>query len=86
MNFYKEIAKNFPGVEKFFTEESLAEFSRALPGQLERYNVGVGTLIRLKLLPAKSALYKASVRNGFADRDKMSMEVLKEFHRQISRE
>jgi len=84
MKLYQEIAKNFSKMKKFFTEEGLEEFSRALPGHLEKYNTGIGTLIRLKLLRPENALYKNFARNGFSGRNKMSLEMLKEFHRHIN--
>lgn len=79
----KHMKKNIPKIEKYFTEEKLMEFSHTPPEDLEKYNVGLGTMIRLKLLKPKSDLVKKLSRYGFDDKDRISMEIIKEFHKYI---
>jgi hypothetical protein len=56
------------------------EFSQTQPEDLEKYNVGLGIMVRLKLLRPERVLYKVFVQNGFAVKEDMSMKILKEFH------
>lgn len=86
MSLSKEIEKSFPKIEKLFTGGFLMEFSNAAPDDLEQYNFGLGTMIRLKLLRPNNVLYKAYVREGFSDRDEMSMEVIRTYHALIQRD
>lgn len=79
MELHKYLKKLFPYIEKLFTDKMLSEFICA--NNLEQYNFGPGTIIRLKLLRPKSTLYKKFVEYGFNDKDKMSMEILKEFYK-----
>lgn len=79
----KHMKKNIPKIKKYFIEEKLMEFFHTPPEELERYNVGLGTMIRLKLLTPKSALLKKLTQNGFDDKDSISMEIIKEFHKYI---
>lgn len=81
MELYREMRKSFPDVGKLFTEVTLSEFSTTPPADLEKYNFGLGTMIRLKLLRPKSALYKKFVKRGITDRDKMAMTLMLEFHK-----
>ena len=85
IDLYIEIEKNFPRIKKFFTEKTLLEFSHTPPGCLEKYNFGLGTMIRLKLLKPKSVLYKKFIQNGFTDKEKMTMEIIKAFYTSIQR-
>jgi len=80
MELKKEIEKSFPKIEKLFIKEKILEFSRTLPDDLEKYNFGLGTMIRLKLLRPESVLYRKFVQNGFTDKNKMTMEIIKEFY------
>jgi hypothetical protein len=81
MELYKEIKKSFPSIEKLFTKKVLSELSSVVIDDLEKYNFGPGTIIRLKLLRPKSALYKKFIDYGFSDKDKMTMEILKEYYK-----
>lgn len=56
----KDIKKNISKLEKYFTEAKLMKFFYTQPEDLEKYNVGLGTMIRLKLLTPKSDLFKNS--------------------------
>ena len=80
MELYKEIEKNLPRIEKFLTEEDLLAFAGAQPDDLEKYNWGLGTMIRLKLLRPTRILYKKFVQEGFTNRDEMTMEIIREFY------
>ena len=81
MELSKEIEKSFPKIRKLFTEEKLFEFSQTTVAGLEKYNWGLGTMIRLKLLKSKSSLYQVFLQSGFTDRDEMTMEIIREFHK-----
>ena len=81
MELYKEIEKNFPVIEKFLAEEALLAFAYAHPDDLEKYNWGLGTMIRLKLLRPRRILYRKFVQEGFTDRDEMTMEIIRAFHK-----
>jgi len=83
MELYKEIEKNFPRIEKFFPQGAMLEFINTAPYKLKKYNWGLGTMIRLKLLRPKSALYKSFSQEGFTDRDEMTMEIIRNFHEYI---
>lgn len=83
MELYKEIEKNLPQIEKFFSQETMLEFINTAPDELEKYNWGLGTMIRLKILRPKSALYKSFSQEGFTDRDEMAMEIIRKFHEYI---
>ncbi len=85
MEIYKEIEKSFPKIEKLLTEERLLEFLQTPSVHLGKYNFGLGTIIRLKLLRPKGTLFQAFVQNGFTDRDEMTIEILKGFHQSIQR-
>ena len=85
MGLYREIEKNFPRIEKFFTPESLSIFAYTQPRDLEKYNWGLGTMIRLKLLRPKKILYRKFVQEGFVDRDEMTMEIIRAFYKYIHR-
>lgn len=80
MDLSKEIEKSLPKIEKLFTEKTLSEFLQTPSDDLEKYNVGFGTMIRLRLLGPKSALYQKFLQRGFADRDDIAMEMIKAFH------
>ncbi len=80
---YRNIEKNIPKIEKYLTEAMLMEFLNTPCEDLKKYNVGFGTMIRLKLLTPKSALYKKFSQYGFNDKDEISMEIIKEFHKYI---
>lgn len=75
------IQKAFPAMEKFFTEKSLLKFLNAPASHLEKYNFGLGTMMRLKLLRPKHVLYRKFVQKGLADKDEMTLIVIKEFHK-----
>jgi len=83
MNLYQLIENSFPKIEAFFPKAKLWEFSHTPRHDLEQYNFGLGTMIRLKLLRPKSTLYKEFVQEGFIDRDEMSMEMIREFYKYI---
>jgi len=80
MNIYKELEKNFPKIEKFFTEQQLLEFYQTAPNDLEKFNVGPGTLIRVHLLQPRNVLYKAYIQNGTKDRAAMVSHALLRFY------
>ena len=80
MELLKEIEKSFPRIEKLFTNETLLEFLETEYGDLGKYNFGLGTLIRLKLLRPDRVLYKVFVQNDYTDKEKMSMKMIIEFH------
>ena len=83
MALQKEIEKNFPKIEKFFSPETLLKFAHTRPEDLGIYHFGLGTMIRVKLLRPKGALYKKFTAEGFADRDEMSMKIISEFYKYI---
>ena len=83
MELYREIEKNFPKIEKFFTKEDLLSFAHTHPNYLKEYQWGLGTMIRLKLLYSKGTLYKKFVGEEFANRDEMAMEIIWEFYKYI---
>ena len=74
------INKAFPKLRKLFSEEKLIEFKNTPNKDLKKYNFGMGTMIRLKLLRPKSALYKLFIQNKFTDREEMSMKIIEAFH------
>jgi hypothetical protein len=78
-----EMVKNFPKIEKFFTKEALLKFAKTLPKNLGEYNWGLGTMIRLKMLGPKNRLYKLFVQRGYTDKEEMTMEVIRRFHKHI---
>ena len=79
---YKEMKKAFPKIEQFFTPSVLSEFLDTSVHQLEKYNYGIGTMIRLKMLSRRNALYHEFVNLGYTDKELMSLEILKGFHKQ----
>jgi len=83
MIIYKQIEKSFSQIEKLFSKKALLEFSKNRPGHLKEYNFGLGTMIRLKVLRPKSTLYLSFIKNGFIDRDEMTMEIIKAYHRHL---
>ncbi len=88
MNLLNEIIQNdmekyIYKIEPYFTEEKRLNFSHTPIEDLEKYNVGLGTMIRLKILTPKSDLSKKLAQSGFNDKDKISMEILKEFHKYV---
>lgn len=54
----KDVKNNVPKIEKYFAEAKLMEFLHTPPEDLEKYNAGLRTMIRLKLLTPKSTLLK----------------------------
>ena len=80
MDLFLEIEKNFPKIEKFFTEKLLSEFIETAPEDLEKFNVGLGTMIRLRLLRPKSALYKKFIQHSYTDTNAMTMVIIREFY------
>ena len=80
MELLKEIEKSFPKIEKFFSNGDLSGFLKTPFDNLEKYNYGPGTMIRLKLLRPKSTLYHLFVRAGFADKDEMTVTIIEEFY------
>jgi len=86
MELYKEIEKSFSKIEKLFSDEGLLEFSQTLPGDLSKFDMGLGTMVRLKFLRPKSVLYRKFVESGFdGDRYKMSAVILQLFHYSLNR-
>ena len=85
VGLHKEIEKNFPKIEKFFSPETLLTFAHTQPDDLGIYHFGLGTMIRVKLLRPKGALYKKFAAEGFTDRDEMSMKIISEFYKYIQR-
>lgn len=83
MNLHKKIKKTFPVLEELITDKTLSELSIIDENDLKKFNYGLGTIIRLKLLRPKSTLYKIFIQNGFTDKDQMTMEILKEFFKYI---
>lgn len=59
------------------------EFFHTPLEELEKYNVGLGTIIRLNLLKPKSDLFKKLSQYGFNEKCKISMEIIKESHEYI---
>ena len=51
---------------------------------LEKYNAGLGTMIRLYLLRLERVLYKRFVEEGFTGRDEMAMEIIRGFHQYMN--
>ena len=84
MELAKEIKKSFRKIEGFIPPEKLEKFKNTSPKYLEKYNYGLGTMIRLKLLRPKSVLYRAFIENGFTDKDEMTIEIITSFHKNIS--
>ena len=81
MKLLKEIERIFPKVEKILTEERLAEFLRTPYADLDKYDFGLGTMIKLKLLKPKNKIYLTFVENGIADRDIMAKIIIRDFHK-----
>jgi len=83
MDLYQEIEKSFPKIEKLFTETSLSKFAQTPYGLLNKYQVGLGTMTRFRLLRRSNALYKAFIREGFTDKDEMTLMILREFRKHL---
>jgi len=80
MKLNKDIEKSFPRIEKLLTKTMLLEFANTPKDDLEKYNFGLGTMIRLKILRPKSTLYENFTKHGFTDKNEMAMEMIKKFH------
>ncbi len=76
----KTIKKSFLLIEALFTPSRLLEFLCTPADKLNKYNLGLGTMIRLKVLRPRNTLYRAFVKEGVTDKDKMTMTILKAFH------
>ena len=61
-------------MEKLFNPEILRQFADC--DDVAKFNVGIGTMIRLKFLRPVNSLRKAFVKEGITDVDEMSMRVL----------
>ena len=85
-DIYQELEKNYIKIEKYFTEETLLEFLYTPKTALHKYNIGLGTTIRLKLLSPKSVLYKKFIKAGITDREEMSLIILANFHKYIRKQ
>lgn len=79
----RDIKKCFPRLEGYLSSKTLWELSLAPSDSLDDYNLGVGTIIRLRLLGPKSPLYKSFIREGYTGRDEMAMEVIRRFHQHL---
>jgi hypothetical protein len=80
MELKEQIKKSFPKIRELFSESTLTELCATPLKELEKYNFGLGTMIRLKLLKPKGCLYKAFIKQGYCDKNEMSMKMIKEFH------
>jgi len=80
MELREEIEKHFPAIEKFFTASIRSEFAATPISDLGKYNIGLGTMIRLKLLRPKSKLYKRFIKHHVLDKDRMTMIIIREFY------
>ncbi len=49
----KAIEKSFPNIEKLFSEAMLSEFISTSVDDLEKFNFGLGTMIRLRTFAAQ---------------------------------
>jgi hypothetical protein len=77
MNYEQEMKKRFPKMEKLFNPDILKQFAKF--DDVTEFNIGIGTMIRLKFLRPDNILRKAFVEAGITDVDEMTMIVLKEF-------
>ena len=84
MDLYQEIEKTFPMLEKMFAEEKITEFRNTPKDDLGKYDFGMGTMIRLKILRQKSYIYKCFLARGFKKRNKMSAVIIECFHAYIT--
>ena len=76
---HNAMKKSLPKAEKLFNDSAMSQFSNTPINDLRKYNMTFGSLIRLKLL-RKSVSYRLFLKNGFTDRDDMSMEILYALH------
>jgi len=80
----KEIKNSFPKIRKLFVREYIWEFSQTPFAELKRYNYGMGTMIKLKVLKRNKRFYKLFVQNGVTDWDEMTMIIIYEFHQSLA--
>jgi hypothetical protein len=83
LDLIREIEKNLSAVKAFFSESTLCEFCNTPMGDLEKYNAGLGAVIRVRLLRTNGVLYRKFLEQGFLQKDKMSMEIIREFYRHM---
>ena len=83
MDLYEEIEKSFPKIEKLFTESSLREFAQTPYSLLGKYQAGLGTVIRLRLLRRNSILYKAFLSEGVLNSYDMTLVLFHEFRKHL---
>ena len=79
--FIKEIAKNFPKIEKFFTTKSLEQFVQTPYHKLDEFNDTLGTMIRLKILRSKKTLARLAEKGNTADKDALALRIIQEYYR-----
>lgn len=79
---YEEIvAPYYSRIREMFSESALKEFCEAPPEKVKGFDVGVGTMIRLKLLRPNHTLYKRFIRVGITDTKEMTGIALDCFYR-----
>ena len=82
---YEEIKKNFPEIEKLFTQKELAEFKNSVKDDLCLYHFGLGTWLRNNLLqPENNKLYLLFIQNGVTNPDDMSEFIINEFYNYLN--
>lgn len=83
MNLHEEIEKSFPKIEKLMSNAMLNKFAETPVWELEKYNLGLGTLVRLRLLNSGSSLYKSFCEAGYKDKYIMTHSLFLAFHEHI---
>ena len=83
MTLSEEIAKNLPKIENLLSKDTLKAFAQTPEDLLGKYLAGLGTVVRLKLLCDHNALYRAFLKEGFTDRDEMTLIILREFRKHL---
>ena len=84
MELFHEIKKSFPKMERIFNQKTLLELRHTPECGLAKYNIGLGTIIRLTLLNPKNKLYKNFSSVEISDKYKMSMKIICEFHKYLN--
>lgn len=79
----QEIEKKLNKMDSLLTPDLRSQFFLAEEEDLEEYNYGFGTLVRLKLLGPKSPLYKQFLQAGYSNRDQITLYLLRVFHRHL---
>ena len=76
----------FEEMEGYFTATQLVEFLHTDEKDLCWYHFGLGTWVRNRLLSEDGALYKRLEKEGYRNKDGMSVFLITAFHRYCHRE